>query len=382
MATTIARSNHPEFAPGVPMGLELGLRNYWYPVLQSEELGIDAPVGFKCLGEALVAWRDEAGAPHVLADRCPHRGAMLSAGRVLDGDLQCIWHGLRFDGDGRCTLIPWEAEDSRLKDEISAAAYPAQELGGYVWAYLGDPVRFPPPALEDAVPEELNKPDEFICFRLPGDVWQANWLQCLEGSDSYHAVILHSRSQAVANESWKGGRPREPDVPLAERRMKIVDSPQGPRGVAIDKDGNALHHGHFVGGWKGDRWTLPGVHSVPLQPVPDSSAYASRLFQFPIDETRTQVSRYVVWRASSEDERARHRKLWDEVVHPRQLSLGAEDRMIVETLGSLQETRSEEFLLPPDIDILRLREKIAGAYLAQLDGRAQRPTRDDLQFPV
>src|SRR5436190_10491130 len=93
--------NLPEIARGVPKGLELGLRNYWYPVLQSEELVAGKPVPFKVLGEALTAWRDKAGRPQVVRDKCPHRGAKLSAGRVLEGTLQCAWNGLRFDGRGR-----------------------------------------------------------------------------------------------------------------------------------------------------------------------------------------------------------------------------------------------------------------------------------------
>src|SRR4051794_26003322 len=101
------RMDH-ELAPGIPAGLPLGLRNYWYPVLQSEELPTGRPVGFKVLGENFAAWRDAKGRPNVVYDRCPHRSIKLSIGRVLDGNLQCVLHGLRFDGKGKCVLIPWE----------------------------------------------------------------------------------------------------------------------------------------------------------------------------------------------------------------------------------------------------------------------------------
>src|SRR5690349_9578984 len=120
-----------ELAPNIPEGLPSGLPNYWYPVLQSEELPVDKPVGFRVLGEALVAWRDAKGQPCVVKDRCPHRAIRLSAGRVMDGDLQCILHGLRFNGEGTCTLIPWENERTKIHDKVAVRAYPAQELGGY-----------------------------------------------------------------------------------------------------------------------------------------------------------------------------------------------------------------------------------------------------------
>ena len=93
----------------VPEGLEVGLRNYWYPILQTEELPNDQPVGMTVLGEEITIWRDGRGEPKIVAGRCPHRHAKLSVGRILDGQLQCAFHGLRFDGQGRCVLIPWGA---------------------------------------------------------------------------------------------------------------------------------------------------------------------------------------------------------------------------------------------------------------------------------
>src|ERR1700736_6665136 len=99
--------SHPqttEIAPNLPAGLIKGLRNYWYPVLASEEVRPGKAVGFTALCENLVAWRDRAGAPQLVHDRCPHRSIRLSLGRVFDGHLQCILHGLRFDGEGRCVM--------------------------------------------------------------------------------------------------------------------------------------------------------------------------------------------------------------------------------------------------------------------------------------
>ncbi len=374
--------NYPEFAPGVPKGLELGLRNYWYPVLQSETLAGGKPAGFKVLGELLVGWRDASGRPHVVRDKCPHRAAKLSAGRVLDGMLQCAWHGLRFDGEGRCVMIPWEPDDNKLLREISVKAYPAEELGGYIWAYIGEPDKFPPPPLSECVPEELLKPNSFIWFRMPHDVWQANWLQSLESSDGFHAVMLHSDSQAVANETWTGGRPKKAAVPIAKRRMQIAKTSQGYRGIALDPDGIPIHHGHFIEGWKGERWTLPCLHTIPLRPVPNAAPYASRLYQFPIDGTHTQSVRFLTWRVSSDEERTKIEKLWNEVVLHRQIEVSGEDKAIIETLGDLMESRSEEYLLFPDQDILMVRRKIADAFLAQREGKRPLPGKEALVYPV
>lgn len=367
----------------VPKGLELGLRNYWYPLMQSADLPADKPVGLKLLNEPLVAWRGLDGKPRVARDKCPHRGAKLSPGRVLEGDVQCAWHGLRFDGSGRCTLIPWEGEESRTIGRVRIAAYPAEELVGWIWAYLGDVEKFPPPPLEQVVPEEFLKPDEFITFCHPVIVSPHNWLQAIDGNDAFHAVMLHSDSQASAAEGWAGaGRPPKPPLPLAERRMSIVETPQGLRGIVADRDGNQIHHGHFMNGWKGERWTVPGLFSIPIQPATNVQPYVARVYQFAIDATHTQSCRWASLRARTEEERAYCRKLWEDVIAPRQRQVLKEDLDILDTLGDLAESRAEEFLFTADRDVVATRRLFADAYLAQLEGTRPLPGKDALVFPI
>ena len=100
--------------------------------------------------------------------------------------------------------------------------------------------------------------------------------------------------------------------------MKIVPTPQGIRGVVLDREGRQIHHGHFMDGWRGERWTLPGLFTVPIAPGPTLPPYVARLYQFAIDATHTQSSRWAAMRASSDEERALCRKMWDEVAGPRQ----------------------------------------------------------------
>src|SRR5262249_18817620 len=132
---SLAHDETREVAPNLPARLPKGLRNYWYPLLQTQDLPAGKAIGFMVLGEPLVAWRDGDGKPCVARDRCPHRSTKLSVGRVFDGHLQCILHGLRFNGAGQCTMVPWEDDEDRKQKPPSLIAYPAQELGGYIWAY-------------------------------------------------------------------------------------------------------------------------------------------------------------------------------------------------------------------------------------------------------
>lgn len=363
----------------LPDGLQFGLRNYWYPVLRSHQLPHGKPVGFRVLNESLVAWRGKDGKPNVVHDRCPHRHARLSAGRVLGGDLQCAWHGVRFDGRGQCSLIPWEPDDSHYRHELKIPGYPAQELGEWIWAYIGEPEKFAPPPLEDVVPEELLHPDEFILFTHPVDMWKCNWLHALDGSDGYHAVMLHAESQTKSTEKLGGGS-AIPD--LEHRRMEIVDTPQGLRGIVLDTKGNKIHHGHFMDGWKGERWTLPCLFSLPISPAPNVQPYVARLYQFAIDAEHTQGSRWVAMRARDEQERDRCRKLWDTVVGPRQAQVMQEDKEICETLGDIFEARANEFLFTVDRDVIATRKMMADAWVAQTRGERPLPSKSAFAFPA
>jgi len=376
------RSDVPEIARDVPQGLELGLRHYWYPVIESGKVVADAPTGFTALGEALVAWRDKAGRPCIVRDRCPHRAAKLSQGRVLGGDVQCRWHGLRFDGAGRCTLIPWEPDDSKLLDEAGVVAYPAAEVAGQVWAYLGDGRQFPMPPLEDCLPEELTRPDAFVVFRHPDEVWKCNWLQAFDGVDPYHAVMLHTDSQAVKSEDYKGsGRPERASVPLEQRRMSIVETPQGLRGIVRDPTGNQIHHGHFLSGWKGEHVSLPALNTIPIRPAPGVPPYVGRHYQVPIDATHTLSVRFVSMHATTDEERERCAKLFEEVIGPRQRHVNGEDREIIEQLGDLADSRAEEFLFYPDQEVVRVRRLFADAFRGLREGQRRLPSKDNLSVP-
>jgi phenylpropionate dioxygenase-like ring-hydroxylating dioxygenase large terminal subunit len=378
-----APANFPELAPDLPVGLPMGLQNYWYPVLLSEALPHDKPVAVHALGEQMVAWRDASGRPCIVRDRCPHRSIRLSVGRVLDGELQCALHGLRFDGKGACTLIPWEPARTKVHDMVGVRAWPAEELGGYVWVYIGDAERYPPPPLAGEVPEELSKPEEFICFRLPTQVWKANWLLAVDGSDGFHAVTLHADSQAVSDRKWEGGAAGHAEVPLADRRVKIVRTSHGVRGVSVGPDGKSLHHGHFTVDVKGDRFALPCIHTNPIVPAPGAAPYAARLWQFPVDETHTLIQRFLSWRATTDEERERVTRIFNEVALPRLQKVAEEDAWAAEAQGDLVTARREEFLLPPDEDVVKVRRMIAKAFVSHATGGPRASVRAGaLDFPV
>jgi phenylpropionate dioxygenase-like ring-hydroxylating dioxygenase large terminal subunit len=82
------------------------LRNAWYVAGWSHELQTGKLLARKILGEPLVLWRTAGGAIAALEDRCVHRHAPLSRGRLEGDALRCGYHGLKFAPDGRCIEVP------------------------------------------------------------------------------------------------------------------------------------------------------------------------------------------------------------------------------------------------------------------------------------
>src|SRR5687768_15014005 len=81
------------------------LPHQWFIACRSDELS-RKPLPRTIQGTPLALFRDYSGRPAALLDRCPHRNVPLSMGRVADGQLECGYHGWRFDGGGQCKSIP------------------------------------------------------------------------------------------------------------------------------------------------------------------------------------------------------------------------------------------------------------------------------------
>jgi phenylpropionate dioxygenase-like ring-hydroxylating dioxygenase large terminal subunit len=112
----------------------VGFEDYWYVVAESRELTRRDVLARRVLDRELACFRGADGRPAVLEDRCLHRNAPLSMGRVEGGVLTCPYHGWRYDGQGRVTEIP--SMDVRDIGSRCSRPFPAVERDGYVYARL------------------------------------------------------------------------------------------------------------------------------------------------------------------------------------------------------------------------------------------------------
>lgn len=126
----------------------LVLNDFWYIAAPSAELR-DTPIRRAVENQVLVLFRDGAGRPHALTDRCAHRGMALSCGRVRDDCVECPYHGWRYDGSGALRVVPALCEGEAPPRPASMRAFPVSEQDGHLWVWIGGqapdrpPFRFP-----------------------------------------------------------------------------------------------------------------------------------------------------------------------------------------------------------------------------------------------
>ena len=176
--------------PGTPMG-EL-FRRYWQPILLASEApeADGAPLRVRVMSEDLVLFRDSDGRLGLIQERCPHRGTSLFYGLNDKCGIRCIYHGWKFDVEGRCTEMPSDAPGSTFKERVRARAYPVIESAGALWTYMGPADQQPPaPSFHfNNLPE-----GHVVAFRFPTS---CNYLQSMEGDiDTTHISTLHATYQ-------------------------------------------------------------------------------------------------------------------------------------------------------------------------------------------
>ena len=115
----------------------LFLRNMWYLALPSAKLKKGKLLSKEILGDKLVFGRSNENEVFALRDNCPHRGVPLSYGWYDGKEIQCCYHGWKFNSDGVCTEIPALAPESNINIcKFKAIKYLCKEISGTIWVYM------------------------------------------------------------------------------------------------------------------------------------------------------------------------------------------------------------------------------------------------------
>lgn len=161
----------------------IDLKRYWWPLVTLAELDTGKPLACTLHGVPLVLFRNADGQPAALHDRCPHRHAPLSCGKVQHGEVACPYHGWRFSADGRCTEVPGMAFEGSAQPLVSTLA--ARAAHGLVWV-CATPDRTTPEPIAPAIVDDVD-------WFFMTDIVQCEITEAAENFlDGFHTHFVHA----------------------------------------------------------------------------------------------------------------------------------------------------------------------------------------------
>jgi vanillate O-demethylase monooxygenase subunit len=195
------------------------LRNAWYVAAWDHEISQNL-LARTIMDESIVFFRTEDGSLAALEDRCCHRHAPLSAGRLVGNEVECGYHGFVFDRTGRCVRVPGQA---RVPTKAAVRGYPVVERHRWVWIWMGDAAH----ADESLVPNMYwHKHPE---WRMIGDYFhvKCHYQNLIDIQlDQTHSQYVHPSSLGNRGALMTAPRlRREGRALLAERLMPDSDPP-------------------------------------------------------------------------------------------------------------------------------------------------------------
>jgi vanillate O-demethylase monooxygenase subunit len=112
------------------------IKNCWYVAGFAQDVGHKL-LARKFLNQAVILWRTSQNELVAMEDRCPHRLLPLSIGELVQDEdqIQCGYHGLRFNAQGACTHVPGQDALPRARVKL----FPVAERHALVWIWLGTP---------------------------------------------------------------------------------------------------------------------------------------------------------------------------------------------------------------------------------------------------
>jgi vanillate O-demethylase monooxygenase subunit len=139
---------------------EIFLKNCWYVAAWDHELIDGAKLARTILEQPVVLYRGESGRVMAMEDRCCHRGAPLSMGRIEGDCIRCMYHGMKFDPSGKCIQIPGQ---DVIPARLGVRSFPIVQRDHLVWIWMGDAEKADPALVVDYEP--LHDPAGAACRR-------------------------------------------------------------------------------------------------------------------------------------------------------------------------------------------------------------------------
>lgn len=264
------------------------IRNLWYVAAWSHEVGQEKPIGRMVIGEPIVLYRTAGGSVAVLEDRCPHRHAALSLGKVEGDDLRCMYHGLKFSPAGRCIDIPASPEAPKL----SCRRYPAHEASNWIWVWMGEPEKADP----STIPEAFGLDDPRLTMMSGGMDYSADYQLVHDNLlDLCHLDYLHEKSLGGYFDTRLSGvevsiEKRARSLRISRWFKNMLIAPGRPERADTLSEYDFSVSGTFV--MKNSSYPV-GTADVPPERLSKISPFVVRVEQQAVTPTKAGASRYL-----------------------------------------------------------------------------------------
>ncbi|MDP3387319.1 MAG: aromatic ring-hydroxylating dioxygenase subunit alpha [Eubacteriales bacterium] len=202
------------------------IKNQWYAVLDSKQLKKDKLIGVTRLSEKLVFWRDENNEVNCIFDKCCHRGASLSTGKIINNHVECPFHGFQYDSSGKVNYIPANGKNSKVPDRYKVNAYLVKEAYGFIWLWYSDEQIEVP---EIPFFEELKKGFSYGGF---SESWGVHYTRAIENQlDVVHLPFVHKSTIGRGGKTLVNG----PVVKWKENLMTFYVKNENDNGQTPEK---------------------------------------------------------------------------------------------------------------------------------------------------
>ncbi|NKB58247.1 MAG: Rieske 2Fe-2S domain-containing protein [Alphaproteobacteria bacterium] len=254
------------------------LKNLWYFAHRGDRLKRGAMVAKTLLGEPVLLARDSDGVPFAIRDICPHRGIPLSVGGFDGREVECCYHGWRFNREGQCTAIPSLVEGQKFNvDRVRVQNYPCREVQGNIWVYFGNETEdmIEPPEIPD-IGERI--PNTAFTLEFPCHVDHA----VVGLMDPAHGPFVHKawwwRSRRSIHEKSKAFAP-------SERGFTMVRHPPSSNSAAYKLLGGSMT--------TEISFQLPGIRIEHIRA--GRHVLCGLTAVTPVSETETELNHQIYW---------------------------------------------------------------------------------------
>lgn len=232
------------------------VRNAWYVAAYSYEIH-DNLLSRLLFDRSLLIFRGESGAPAVLDNRCPHKGAPLSMGRRVGDAVECPYHGLQFNSAGKCILIP---SQPLIPPSAVVRSYPCIEKYGLIWYWPGEVEK-----AETTLLPEIASMQGWATFYGPPTIFETNILNIIDNLvDPAHTTFVHKKTIGGADAAYVPLKTEQKGETITTGRWIENSEP-----VPVMRQ-----YGKFIGAvdrWQYYHFTSPNLSLVDMGAIPTGS---------------------------------------------------------------------------------------------------------------